>query len=407
MKVLWITSVYPSDKQPGNGVFHETQVQELKKHGIEVTVICPVPYNLPVLRLLKKQYQLTPTSSVYERNGITVYRPKYTAYPGQLRWSQPDRRIAKAVLATIKENNLIFDLIHAHFAMPSGGACRIVAEKLKKPWVLTLHGSDVHIYPTFSKGAEKIFCKTVQSANKVIAVGKNLADKAKEKTGRESIVLPIGIDLSKFRHPLISKRHVRKQLNLPDDKNIILFVGRLVKEKGIVELAESLAYLPEDTVIFFIGNGPERVTLQQHPMYNKQLFLLGEMENEQVVDYMYASDIFALPSYSEGMPTVMIEAISLKIPVVCTSVGGIPDLFGKYKDKLIEAKSVKSLAFRLNEYLAKKEEAQKVCEELYEHVQKYYEAKNNAEKLINHYTSLISSKEKETRALEKQSIITG
>ncbi|PKG22287.1 teichuronic acid biosynthesis protein TuaC [Niallia nealsonii] len=407
MKVLWVTSAYPSDKQPGNGVFHETQVQELKKQGIEVTVICPVPYHSPILRLLKKKYQLTPTSSIYERNGITVYSPKYTAYPGQLRWSQPDQRIAKAVLAAIKENNLTFDLLHAHFAMPSGGACRRVAKEIKKPWVLTLHGSDVHIYPSFSKGAEKIFCKTVLSADKVITVGKNLADKAKDKTGRDSIVLPIGIDLSKFSHPLISKRHVKKQLNLPEDKKIIIFVGRLVKEKGIFELAESLAYLAKDTVVFFIGDGPGGEGLKQHPMYNKQLFLLGQMENERIVDYMYASDIFALPSYSEGMPTVIIEAISLKIPVVCTRVGGVPDLFGKYKDKLIEPKSVKSLAVRLNEYLTKQEVASTLCEELYEHVQKHYGAKKNAERLIDHYASLISSGEKETRVLEEPSIITG
>lgn len=407
IKVLWITSVYPTDEQPGNGVFHETQVQELKKHGIEVTVICPTPYNPPVLRLLKRKYQLTPKPSLYERNGITVYSPKYTAYPGQLRWLQPDKRIAKAVLATIKENNLKFDLIHAHFAMPSGGACRIVAKELRNPWVLTLHGSDVHIYPSFSKGAERIFCQTVLSADKVIAVGKNLAEKAKDKTGRDSIILPIGIDLSRFSHPLISKRHVRKQLNLPEDKKIIIFVGRLVKEKGIFELAESLAYLPEDTVVFFIGNGPERSALQQHAMYNKQLFLLGQMENERVVDYMYAGDIFALPSYSEGMPTVIIEAISLKIPVVCTAVGGVPDLFGKYKDKLIEPKSVRDLALKLHEYLVKKEDTSKLCEELYEHIQELYGAKKNAEQLIGHYTSLISPAEKEIRALEEQSIITG
>lgn len=57
MKVLWLTSVYPSEKHPSEGVFHETQVQELLKQGIEVTVICPNPENPPVLRMLKASYR--------------------------------------------------------------------------------------------------------------------------------------------------------------------------------------------------------------------------------------------------------------------------------------------------------------------------------------------------------------
>lgn len=54
MKVLWITSVYPSSQKPGEGVFHETQVQALYMQGVDVTVICPLPVNPAPLRLLKK-----------------------------------------------------------------------------------------------------------------------------------------------------------------------------------------------------------------------------------------------------------------------------------------------------------------------------------------------------------------
>jgi hypothetical protein len=53
MNVLWITSTYPTDEQPGAGVFHETQVQALAKLGVEVTVICPVPRNPAMLRSVK------------------------------------------------------------------------------------------------------------------------------------------------------------------------------------------------------------------------------------------------------------------------------------------------------------------------------------------------------------------
>lgn len=57
MKILWITSVYPSSLKPGEGVFHETQVQELQKLGLDITVICPRPFHSAPVRMLKKAYR--------------------------------------------------------------------------------------------------------------------------------------------------------------------------------------------------------------------------------------------------------------------------------------------------------------------------------------------------------------
>lgn len=57
MKILWITSVYPSSLKPGEGVFHETQVQELLKLGLDITVICPRPFHPAPVRMLKKAYR--------------------------------------------------------------------------------------------------------------------------------------------------------------------------------------------------------------------------------------------------------------------------------------------------------------------------------------------------------------
>ena len=57
MKVLWITSVYPSADNPGNGVFHETQVRALSSLGVEVTVINPIPLNASIFRLWKRKYR--------------------------------------------------------------------------------------------------------------------------------------------------------------------------------------------------------------------------------------------------------------------------------------------------------------------------------------------------------------
>lgn len=386
MNVLWITSTYPSDEQPGAGVFHETQVQALAKLGVEVTVICPIPRNPPMLRSVKKQYQLhEDIPFVYKRKGIVVYRPRYTALPGQLRWSQPDKRIASVILETMKAQKVKPDLVHAHFAMPSGGATRRVANEHRLPWLLTLHGSDVNVYPDYSLSAKRAFIQSVQSATQVIAVGKSLQQKTKAMTGRTCSVLPIGVDLGSFKKPEQSKLLLRKLLQLPQDKKLVTFVGRLTEAKGVYELEEAINMLPKEVAVVFVGEGPAVERLRQHSEQGTRLFLAGQVENARVKDYLGASDAFALPSYTEGMPTVVIEALALKLPVICTKVGSVPDLFGKHQEQLIEAKSVSSLVDRIHDVLYGHGYPTEVREELYDLIQENYDVDRNALKLINYY----------------------
>ncbi|PLT31817.1 teichuronic acid biosynthesis protein TuaC [Peribacillus deserti] len=392
MKVVWITSVYPSSEQPGSGVFHETQVQALIDLGIEVTVICPVPMAPALIQHMRKKYRANKhIPLVYNRNGVTVYRPPYTALPGQLRWAQPDSRIATAVLKTMADYNIDADLIHAHFAMPSGGAAKRVAQAKNLPWVLTLHGSDVNVYPHYSKGAMKAFLQSVKSADTVISVGSILKEKAKELSGRDSFHLPIGVDLSRFQPPKQFKLEVRRQLGLPLDKKIVLFVGRLTEAKGVFELAKALEDLPEEVAAAYVGDGPAYKKLKSHPECNQRIFLTGQVENSNVIDYLFASDVFALPSYTEGMPTVVIEALALKIPVICSAVGGVPELFGQHSSLLIEPQSVESLSERIRDYLYRDINLTKIGHELYCHIQEHYDASKNAAVLGDIYSRMLES----------------
>ncbi|MCY7799342.1 glycosyltransferase family 4 protein [Bacillus haynesii] len=387
MKVLWITSVYPSSQKPGEGVFHETQAQALQMQGVDVTVICPLPVNPAPLRLLKKKYRQVRTVPEYEeRKGIPVYRPPYTALPGQLKWAQPHRRIAKSVLRTIEKHGLAPDLIHAHFAMPSGGATAVVSQKLKVPYVLTLHGSDVNIYPHYSKGAFRAFETAVHSAAKVLAVSDALKAKTKEMTGAESTVLPIGVNLDRFQKPSASALELREKFGLPKDKKLLTFVGRLVKGKGVAELAEAVRQLDDSYRAVFIGDGPEKQHIRQTA--GEKAILTGQVANHEISEYLAASDLFVLPSYSEGMPTVVIEALALKVPVLCTAVGGVPSLFGKYEHLLIKPRSVSNIIKAVKVYMEEGEWREDIAEELYQTVCKDYDASKNAKALKEKYENL-------------------
>ncbi|MCY7915996.1 teichuronic acid biosynthesis protein TuaC [Bacillus vallismortis] len=388
MNVLWITSVYPSSQKPGEGVFHETQVQALQLQGVDVTVICPSPVNPAPLRLLKKKYRQVQTVPEYEeRKGIPVYRPPYTALPGQLKWAQPHPRIAKSVLRVIEKEGLTPNLIHAHFAMPSGGAAAIVSQRLKVPYVLTLHGSDVNIYPHYSKGAFRAFETAVHAAAKVLAVSEALKVKTKEMTDTESLVLPIGVNQNQFQKPSASTLELREKLGLPKDKKLLTFVGRLVKGKGVAELAEAVRQLDDSYRAVFIGDGPEKLNIRL--IAGEKAVFTGQVANHEISEYLAASDLFVLPSYSEGMPTVVIEALVLKLPVLCTAVGGVPSLFGKHEHLLIKPRSVSSITEAVKGYLEGDNWQEVITEELYQTVQEDYDAFQNAGKLLNVYEGVV------------------
>ncbi|WP_144523653.1 teichuronic acid biosynthesis protein TuaC [Bacillus pumilus] len=387
MKVLWLTSVYPSEKHPSEGVFHETQVQELLKQGIQVTVICPNPVNPPILRMLKASYRQKKDLPEQEmRNGVTVYRPPYTALPGQLKWAQPSKRIAASVLGAMQRYQLSPNFIHAHFAMPSGGAAAVIQQKKQIPYLLTLHGSDVNVYPSYSKGAYTAFETAVKQASIVLTVSEELAKKTNDMTRVEAQCLPLGIPLQSFSKTEEDQQVIRKKLGLPLHDKLVVFVGRLVKEKGLLELADAVSSI-DGVKAVFVGKGPLAKELKERA--GASILLPGQVPNDQVKDYLIAADLFALPSYSEGMPTVVLEALALKVPVIATRVGGLPTLFSSYQHLLVDPHSVNQLKEAIHAYLYEKRWNEKVKSDLHQIVHSDYSSVNNTKQLIQQYEKVL------------------
>lgn len=388
MRVLFITSIYPSENKPAAGVFHQTQADSLQQLGMKVEVVCPVPKTPKILGMINKRYKEYLNQPLhYSWEGIDIYRPRFLALPGQLKWAQPHKRFAAAVEKAIQENNLEFDVIHAHLAMPAGGAAAIIAKKYNKPYVLTLHGSDVNVYPHYSKGAMEAFQFAVKNAQEVIAVSGALADETERLTGVKPRVLAIGIDMERFNGTGLdveNKRAIRDKLQLPNDKKILLYIGRLVNEKGIRELVEAMKQLDDNYRLVLIGDGP----LMEEVKGDPKIILTGQLPNEAVKDYLLSSDLFVLPSYNEGMPTVIIEALSLKVPVLSSNVGGVPELFGEHGNLLIDPKSSEQIVEKVEQYSAGIVYTEEVRNSLYTKVKEKFDVKKNTIDLINLYKQL-------------------
>lgn len=139
-----------------------------------------------------------------------------------------------------------------------------------------------------------------------------------------SIVIPNGIDLEDIQQG-VDRDSLRRSFNLPQSTRVITFIGRLDEQKGLDLLLEATANLETGVVgveVWLVGDGPVRTELQRLATklgIDDRVKFWGYQA--QIERYLYASDIFALPSRYEGMPIVLLEALAAGIPCVVSQVG--------------------------------------------------------------------------------------
>ena len=159
-----------------------------------------------------------------------------------------------------------------------------------------------------------------------------------------------------------NREESRRRLSLPEHGRIVVFVGRLVLEKGLRELMAAFTLarrarakrgaLPMHLV--FVGEGPLRDELMAFARAasgpSHQVLLRGPLPLEDVAEHIAASDVLALPSFAEGTPNVLLESFASGRPVVATEVGGVPDIVNPGENGLlVPPGNVEALALALDE----------------------------------------------------------
>ncbi len=174
-------------------------------------------------------------------------------------------------------------------------------------------------------------------ANHIIAVDQRTQKEFAERFPRLASkirFIPVGVDIKLFSP--VKKVDARKKLKLPLTKKVLLYVGRLSKEKNIGNMIKVLA---NDEILIIVGNGEEESFLKSLAK-NKDVRFVGSRSQSELVDFYSASDALLLLSDHEGLPTVVLEAFACDLPGVATPVGQLPDLIEPSKTGFIISKSL-------------------------------------------------------------------
>ena len=386
MNVLYLTWAYPSAIAPHAAPFFRSQAEALARLGAKVRVVAPTPWVPPLLEYLTRRwsdYRRTP--SCLHSAGVRVEWPRYPVMRLAAQIGITHRFVRSVIERAIRSSS---GVVHAHGAYPLGFTSIAAARPYARPTVLTLHGGAVNVLPLLSPRHRRQFEVAVRGATRVLAVSAALADRTERMTGIRPTVLPIGIDASRFStQGLPDRATLRRRLGLPVEAKLMLYVGNLIPTKGIAELCQALRALEgQNAQCVFIGDGPLRQMVQRTP----NAIYAGRVANGAVRDYMAACDVLVLPSYTEGLPTVVVEAGMTGLPVIASEVGGIPELLAGGRGLLIPAKDVRALIEAVRFALEHGDEMTAMAARLQRHVRAEYDARINAQRLLSIYADVMA-----------------
>jgi teichuronic acid biosynthesis glycosyltransferase TuaC len=391
IRVLMISDSYPSDISVTSGIFVHEQAIELKKQGVEIEVINPVPY--PLLGRYKIFDKLPNEKTI---DGIKVHYLRYRLLPSKYGRYISTYMLKRKILSSIDLilNDFKPDLIHSHWATPSGYAGLMLGKCLNIPTICTLRGSDINIHAYNDPMMMKITKKVLENTEKIIAVSKAM------KKAAENIAIPKekievvynGTDINQF----CCNHEKDENTKFEDEKNYkLLFVGRIIREKGIWELLEAflnvLVHYP-NTELYIIGEGNEQKAIKQYCLdnnINDKVKFLGVLPHTELVKSYQNCDLFILPSYSEGLPNVIVEAMSCGKPVIATNIGGIPEIVNSETGSLIPVKDTNSLSLEIINLFKNKELLRTKGRNARKMIEQRFNRENNVNKIVTIYGDLL------------------
>ncbi|MHA1833728.1 MAG: glycosyltransferase [Candidatus Baldrarchaeia archaeon] len=302
-----------------------------------------------------------------------------------------------------------FDIIHIHeYRTFQNIVVHHYAKKCCVPYVLQARGSLPRVKPwrRLKWFYDVLFgYRLLRDTSKAIALTKVEANQYRSMgvPDHKIVIIPNGIDLSEYEN-LPPKGSFKQKYNIPEDKKIILYLGRIHKLKGIDLLVKAYDRVVkqvkhrENVILVIVG--PDEGYLRELKLLvsslgiSSNVLFIGPLYGSSKLEAYVDADILVLPSRYETFPNVVLEAYACSKPVIASNVGSIPDvvLHGK-TGLLFQVGDVEELTQTIVHMLACPEEAEKMGYE----ARKFVEERFSIDKVVSVFEVLYENVLKEAR----------
>ncbi len=365
--LLSISTLYPNPLRPRFGTFVQSSLEALAARGDwRVTVVNPL--GVPPVAFGKYK-PLTTLAPVSEEGGLTVHRPRFTLIP-RFGARINAAAIARAVLPIAREIDTRhpIDVVDAQFFFPDGPAAAMIAKALGKPVSIIARGNDIILWGAKPFARRQMIAAAAQAGHLFpvsIDLGQRMAAMGMDE--RKISVHYTGLDHNRFR-PL-AHTQLRAQVSdalgmtLPANVPILSTIGALIERKGQYLAIEALSELPGAHLIL-AGEGEDEALLRQlatSRAVSDRVHFVGSVSHDLLPLILSASDAMVLPTVSEGLANVWVEALACGTPVVTCDVGGAREVItSPLAGRLVE-RSAAAVAEGVRQVLAEPRDRQAVA----------------------------------------------
>lgn len=330
--VCIIAKGYPTKDNP-EYAFIRPVAHGFSDNGIMCTVI--VPQSITKVFLGKKKRRKRRWIDITKSgNKVYVYQPTYLSLSLiKFRGNAISNLLSvRAIKRAIKKYKINTDVFYGHFWESGINAC-LVADK--KPVYVACGESDIWVYERYT---QKVINDALPQIKGVICVSTKNKIECEElgllKFNPKTIVLPNAVDENEFYY--LDKSIARDKIGLKTDDLVAIFVGAFIERKGVLRVIEAAKDI-KGLKLILIGKG------NQVPV-SEQIFFKGVVPHEEIVYYLNASDMFVLPTLSEGCCNAIVEAMSCGLPIVSSDLSFNDDILDSSNSIRVSPNSIDSIA---------------------------------------------------------------